>query len=71
MGGGRVSEQVMSDGAHGMSVEQQVDYWQGRYFALLDEHASCLNQLQAIRRLLDDRQWEPDANYPDAPEETP
>jgi hypothetical protein len=55
----------------GMSVERQVDYWQERYFALLDEHAACLNQLQAIRRLLDNREWQPDANYSDPPEGTP
>jgi hypothetical protein len=32
---------------------EQVEYWQERYFRLLDEHASLINQLQQIRQILD------------------
>lgn len=38
-----------------MTLEQQVDYWQERYFALSDEHAELLNQLQAIQAILSGR----------------
>jgi hypothetical protein len=38
-----------------MTPEQQADYWQERYFALLDEHAALINDFQAIRRILDGR----------------
>lgn len=46
-------EQVMSDGAHGMTPEQQADYWQRRCFREMDEKAALINQLQEIRRILD------------------
>jgi hypothetical protein len=38
-----------------MTPEQQASYWQERYFALLDEHAALINDLQAIRNILDGR----------------
>lgn len=36
-----------------MSEADQVNYWQERYFTLLDDHAALINQLQEIRRILD------------------
>jgi hypothetical protein len=41
-----------------MSKDEQIDYWQERCFALLDENAALINHLNAIRKVVED----PDAD---------
>lgn len=40
------------DGSGRLTIEQQVDYWQERFFAEQDEKISLLNQLLVIRKVL-------------------
>jgi hypothetical protein len=38
--------------AEPMTLEQQVEYWQERFFAEQDEKVALINQLNAIERII-------------------
>ena len=47
-----MSEQAAVE-SNGMSKDEQIDYWQERCFALLDENAALINHLNAIRKVVE------------------